>query len=153
MLLVRLLVLRRSSGCSLPVGLFVAERLSFASPRPSFISSRVLRTFRAHRGRWDFEPYGICIRQSWLEQHGVRPVRYGNSALWDELTESQRPFFQLRRSGRQRQIDWSVEREWRHVGDLDLTNLPRDAAFLFVPTVEEAKWLSSQSRWQVIALQ
>ncbi|MGM0486935.1 MAG: hypothetical protein ACQESR_09275 [Planctomycetota bacterium] len=112
-----------------------------------------LRTFRAHRGRWDFEPYGICISRKWLEQRGTRRVRYGAPSLWNQLTASERPFFQRRRGGKHDQIDWSVECEWRHVGDVDLTDLPSDAGTLFVPTVEEARWLGQRSRWPVTVLE
>ncbi len=111
-----------------------------------------LRTFRAHRGRWDFQPYGICIKSRWLKQHAVRPVRYGDAALWEQLPESERPFYQRRLAGRRGQIDWSVEREWRHVGELDLSELPADEAFLFVPTTGEAERLAALSRWPVVVL-
>lgn len=111
-----------------------------------------LHAFRAHQGRWDFEPYGICISRHWLEQRGTRSVAYGEPSLWDQLTAADRPFFQRRRGGRKEQIDWSVEREWRHVGDVDLGHLPREAAVLFVPTLEEARWLSQCSRWPVTVL-
>lgn len=111
-----------------------------------------LRTFRAHRGRWDFEPYGACIRRCWLQGQGARPVVYGDKELWNELEESQRPFFQLRNSGTRNQIDWAIEREWRHVGDVDLTQAPPDSVWLFVPTLEEAQWLSARSPWPVVVL-
>src|SRR5437764_11844560 len=31
-----------------------------------------LHQYRPHRVRWDFEPYGICIRRQWLIEHGAR---------------------------------------------------------------------------------
>jgi hypothetical protein len=110
------------------------------------------RVFRAHRGRWDFEPYGICLKQSWLEQRGARPVVYAEPSAWETLSESLRPFYQRGEAGRHQPIDWRVEREWRHVGDLDLSCLPHHAAFLFVPTEQEALWLRRRSRWPVVVL-
>ncbi len=68
------------------------------------------------------------------------------------LADSERPFFQRQTSGARSQIDWSVEREWRHLGDVDLVNLPNDVAVLFVPSVEEARWLSSHSPWPIVVL-
>lgn len=112
-----------------------------------------LHAFRAHRGRWDFEPYGLCIKQGWLEQRGARRVRYGDPSLWDQLADSERPFFQRRRAGRRGQFDWTVEREWRHMGDIDLTELPSDAAMLFVPTADAARHLSPLSDWPVMVLE
>ena len=112
-----------------------------------------LHAFRAHRGRWDFEPYGICIERRWLETRGTRRVRYGDASLWDQLAPSERPFFQKRRGGAGGQLDWTVEREWRHVGDIDLTDLPPDAAVLFVPTMEEARQLNQLSCWPIVSLE
>lgn len=114
-----------------------------------------MRVFRPHRGRWDFEPYGICVRQSWIQVRGGRPVYYGDKMAWDPLPESDRPFFQLRRSeisGDKRAIDWSLEREWRLAGDVDLTDLGAEDGVLFVPRQAEAERLASMSRWPVVVL-
>ncbi|MHB8969855.1 MAG: hypothetical protein ACYC3X_08685 [Pirellulaceae bacterium] len=111
-----------------------------------------LRTFRAHRTRWDFEPYGISIAKEWLIERGARPVAYGDEAVWKQLAESQRPYFQRRWSGRDQAIDWSVEREWRHLGTLSLAELPPDAAFVFVPTRAEAARISVLSLWPVVVV-
>jgi len=111
-----------------------------------------LRVFRPHRGRWDFDPYGVCIRRDWLKRLGARPVRYGDDSLWASLSPDERPFFQLlktRRAAAGRQIDWTVEDEWRVVGDIDLAELPADAALLFVPTEADAQRMAAISRWPV----
>jgi hypothetical protein len=109
-----------------------------------------MRIFRSHRGRWDFEPYGICISQDWLAQRGVRPVHYGNEQLWRALPAADQPFFQIGQSVTSQQVMvWTAEQEWRHVGDLDLRRLPRDAAFVFVPTRDEADRLAEISPWPV----
>lgn len=127
--------------------------VSFTAVPPQSISE--LRTFRAHVGRWDFEPYGICIRKEWLERRGSKPVRYGDDSLWASLAESERPFFQVSMSGKQRRgkaIDWTVEQEWRHPGDIDLAELPADQAVVFVPTHHEAELLSAISRWPIAVM-
>ena len=106
-----------------------------------------LHRYRTHRVRWDFESYGLCLRRSWLQSHGVRPVRYGDEALWQSLTEDERPFFQLAvgESG----IDWTVEEEWRAVGDVSLQELTSDDVILFVPDFESAKSLASVTTWPI----
>ena len=111
-----------------------------------------LRAFRSHLGRWDFEPYGICIRREWLEARGVRPVRYGDEALWRTLEPRERPYFQKAASvsSTGRHLDWTVEQEWRHAGDLDLQPLSADDAFLFAPTREDACRLALISRWPIV---
>jgi hypothetical protein len=114
-----------------------------------------LRVFRPHRVRWDFQPYGICIRRPWLEQRETRPVRYAADQQWTDLSEDERPFFQLdhtraRRGGAT--MDWTVEQEWRHLGDLTLQELPSEEGFVFVPTPSEAQQLATVSRWPVVVV-
>ena len=114
------------------------------------------RVFRRHLARWDFEPYGICIRREWLTERGARPVQYGDEVLWRSLAATDRSYFQRRFSNGSRSrpaIDWSEEREWRHVGDIDLTPISAATAFLFVPTETEARLLGETSRWPVIPLE
>lgn len=109
-----------------------------------------LRKFQTHRSRWDFEPYGICIRQQWLQDRGARPVIYGDEATWQSLGEGARPFFQFTSSPSSSPgMDWSVEREWRHVGDLDLNELPPEDGLLFVRHYEDAVRLSRSSPWPI----
>ena len=50
-----------------------------------------LHQFRNHRARWDFEPFGLCIRKQWLVDRGTRPVIYGDEHLWTELNDADRP--------------------------------------------------------------
>ncbi len=113
-----------------------------------------LRTFRPHRARWDFEPYGVCIRRDWLEAIHAGPVEYGDEERWDELPEERRPFFQLSSSTTRagQTIDWSAEREWRIVGDVDLSELPSDAAFVFVKSQEDADQVAARSPWPVAVM-
>ena len=44
-----------------------------------------MRKYQCHLARWDFEPYGICIHNEWLDERGARPVQYGDEALWNRL--------------------------------------------------------------------
>ena len=110
------------------------------------------RTFRAHRGRWDGEAYGLCVRREWLQARGVKPVIYGDDANWLTMPDSERPFFQLRTTRSQRGaklIDWSEEAEWRVPHDLDLSESGRDDVMLFVASESEAKQLVAVSPWPV----
>jgi hypothetical protein len=113
------------------------------------------RTFRSHLRRWDFEPYGLCVDRQWLQARGAQPVLYGDDRLWQSLADAQRPFFQ-RASTRGRAgaaaIDWSVEQEWRHIGDLDLRALPSHGGLVFVPSEEAARRIAAISRWPVTVL-
>ena len=114
-----------------------------------------LRVFRPHRGRWDFEPFGICIRRDCLQRLGGRAVQYGDDTFWQSLAAEDRPYFQKSRSDGSRQkpaIDWTIEQEWRHVGDVDLTKLRGDEAFVFVSTRAEAERLANVCRWPIVCV-
>ena len=114
-----------------------------------------LHIFRPHQGRWDFEPFGVCIDRQWLSARGARAVCYGDDAAWSQMSAADRPFFQLRETrGRrsQRRIDWTVEQEWRHLGDVDLRDLPPEAGLIFAASESQAAALAEISRWPVTVL-
>ena len=110
-----------------------------------------LRVFRPHRGNWDFEPYGICIRRDWLIKRATRPVRYAGEQEWSELADDERPYFQKHASLTKAGAvwDWTAEQEWRHCGHLDLRELSAVDGFVFVPTESERQRLSTVSPWPV----
>ena len=122
--------------------------VSFSARDPHEFPSR--RVFRHHLQRWDFEGYGICVDRDWLQQRGARPVIYGDQQTWDRLDVRQQPFFQLAtsRSG----VAWTTEREWRHPGDVDLSELAPFQAKVFVPSAQAVETISLYSRWRVICL-
>jgi len=108
------------------------------------------RVYRCHRRRWDFLPYAIAIRRDWLVRRGARPVIYGDNSDWDNLPGSCRPFFQKSMSTLGKQpIDWSLEREWRVPGNVELADLNSEDGFLLVPDPEVARRLAPMSRWPV----
>jgi hypothetical protein len=118
-----------------------------------------LRCFRGHRMRWDFEPYGVCVRRAALASVGARPVIYGTEQTWKQMSASDQPFFQLHEPsdnlpgpGDARNkplIDWMREQEWRCLGDLDLAQFERNEVMIFVPTANEARQVSAETDWPV----
>ncbi len=112
-------------------------------PMPELLSRRC---FRSHLGRWDWEPYGICIKRNQLESLGARPVIYRPIDAWESLPDEDRPFFQPNESS------WEAELEWRIVDDLHLAAIPFEAGLVFVPTMEEAIELSKVSRFPILCL-
>ena len=102
-----------------------------------------LRTFRSHRHRWDFEPYGIAIDRDWLASFGARRVHYVDDQDDGSISSDARVFTQ-RRSSRNSGIDWETEREWRSCGDLWFKAVPVDRLAVFVPTLTEASSLSHE---------
>lgn len=108
-----------------------------------------LRQFRRHLGRWDFETAGIAVKRSVFEAAGGRKAIYGDEADWSSLPASDRPFFQKRQSGT---IDWSVEQEWRVVGDFDLARIGTDDAFVFVDNDDDARQVAELCNWAVVTI-
>ncbi len=97
--------------------------------------------------RWTFEPYGIALNRSKLESLGARSVIYGEDYQFRFLQEQDIPFFQ---SCGHDENNWREEKEWRHLGDLDLTLFQPEDAIVFVYTKEEAEELCRESPFQVM---
>lgn len=108
--------------------------------------------FRKHLARWDFVPYGLAIRKSVLQSAGCKEVIYGDDSDWKTLSGDNRPWFQLQTS-KNGKIDWTLEQEWRLVGDLDLKKIGADDAFAFVKTQTDAERLSEICRWPIVVLE
>lgn len=103
------------------------------------------RTYRAHLGRWDWEPYGVLIQRAALEELGARPVVYGDEQQYHCLPEGDRAYFQPEDERRR----WSPEKEWRLPGNLELANLPVSALSLFVRSFSEAQMMARLYPWSV----
>jgi len=138
----RLLATHESIRDSTPVVSFTGAQLDELSE---------MRTFRSHRGRWDFEPYGIAIDRHALIHAGAREVIYGDDPTWDAMAAEERPLFQ-RVGQAPGAIDWSVEKEWRVIGDVDLLQIEPDKAVVFVPSQDEAEQLARISRWPIVVV-
>lgn len=110
------------------------------------------RVYRRHRVRWDNQPYGLAIAAAWGRQRGIRPVVYGDESTWQQLPADTRAFFQIATTRSGPSIDWREEREWRHLGNLSLRNLPPDQAVVFVPAGPASDELLAISPWPVVAL-
>lgn len=143
--LVRIVTMQRllATNCAIRGG---SKVVSFTAATLDSLSE--MRRFRPHRGRWDFEPYGISIDKAWLRSLGARKVIYGQDSTWDSLREEDRPYFQKVRT-EVGGVDWRVEQEWRVVGDVDLSRLPPHKAVVFVPTPAEARHVAGLSPWPV----
>lgn len=109
-----------------------------------------MRVYRQHRRRWDFLPFAIAMRLDWLLQKGARQVIYGDEHDWQSLLPAWRPFFQKARSLQgTTEIDWSLEKEWRVVGNIDLSELESEDGFILVPDALTARRLAPLCRWPV----
>lgn len=85
-------------------------------PLPTHLAN--IRKWNPALIRWTFEPYAVAIRKATLEEMGALPVIYGSEAKFQELPEIERLRFQLHAPPK---TDWSPEKEWRIIGDIDLS--------------------------------
>lgn len=124
-----------------------------ATPLAELMTRRV---FRQHRGRWDFELYGVGIRLNVVRSLGGRAVIYGDEATWQSLPEGERPWFQPRQtpnSTARKTIDWKSEREWRLPSELNLRIVSGDDIFVFCATDTEAASLRCTCDWRVVSVE
>ncbi len=106
------------------------------------------RCFRSHLKRWDYEPYGIAIRIEVAQQLGARSVVYGTPDQRERIELVDRYLFQA--AGKT--FDWTTEREWRMLGDVDLSAINQQDAYLFTASDQEAECLRPLCPWQVTAV-
>lgn len=123
------------------------EVVSFTALHPG--SAVGLMRWRRRYVYYNFEPYGIAISVRAAEQLGIREVIYGKPDLYNTLAEPDKPFFQ--NSGGS-SADWKPEAEWRHLGDLKLTDLPDDEIRLLVYSEEDKLTLERISPYRVFSL-
>jgi hypothetical protein len=101
------------------------------------------------RVNWNFEPYGIAIKKDKADQLGIKQVIYGYDDTYDGLPENLKPYFQSRGS---KDVDWSEENEWRHIGDLDLSKIPSEDLIFLTWREGEADLLRKITAGEVVAL-
>jgi len=99
-----------------------------------------LRCWRKGLRRWNFTPYGLAIPRATLESLGAHPVRYDS--------DDTNPFAQAARSG---SYDWTAEREWRVVGDVDLSRVPSAEMIVLTATANEAEQIRKEFGLKAIA--
>jgi hypothetical protein len=94
------------------------------------------------------------VDRKWLEDQGGRRVIYGDEKDWNAIPDSERHLFQPSTSTTHggNSIDWSREKEFRCIGDIDLSPLDRNQLIVFVPTLDEAQHLAEFSRWPITVM-
>jgi hypothetical protein len=120
--------------------------VAFSSLKPS--EAVGLMKWRARYREMTFEPYGVAIRKSYGEMTGIRKVFYGNPDMYRYLDESDRPYFQsIGVKGY-----WMPEKEFRHVGDIDLNLIPKESLVVIVWTKDEIAGVKRLFDGDVISL-
>ena len=79
--------------------------------------------------RWSFEPYGIAVDRDYARQIGIRPVIYDIPDHYQDLDQSDKPFYQ---NPGEKGGDWEPEQEWRYNGNLLLNDIPAEKIKLIV---------------------
>ncbi len=95
----------------------------------------LIQKWRPGLMRHTFEPYGMAFSKKAMLDKGVRKVIYGSEADFRTMPQEAKPFFQLSSSGFN---DWSAEKEWRMLGDLEFKNMNPSDWFVITPDIQEA---------------
>ncbi len=110
---------------------------------------RQRQTYRRHRRRYDFEPWGIAIRRDVLTSAGARPVIYGDEETWRTISDHDQPFYQNIGTS----DGWIMdEREWRIAEHVHLKQLPLSAVVVFVDSIAAFRIVQKQTHWQVLVV-
>jgi len=92
-----------------------------------------LMRWRARYSEMTFEPYGIAIREDFADTIGIKKVFYGSPEMHDYLTDDDKPYFQnIGTVGY-----WMPEKEYRHLGNINLNLIPREDLIVIVRKPDE----------------
>ena len=133
----------RSSGRHHRKGI---KAVAFSELKPTQAIS--LMKWRARYGEMTFEPYGIAIRKEAAKNIGIRQVIYGNNDLHEKLDDEYKPYYQSIGS----KGFWVPEKEWRHIGDINLTTIEPDAIKVIVWWRHEMKYLRTITNSEIISM-
>ncbi|HHS49617.1 MAG TPA: hypothetical protein ENN07_00670 [candidate division Zixibacteria bacterium] len=120
--------------------------VSFTSLDPA--NAVKLMKWDSRSGRWSMEPYGIAIDIETARDIGVRKVIYGDETLFERLSDDDRLFFQPHG----KKGDWSRELEWRHIGDFQISEIPREKILAIVPTECQAESIREKFGLDAVSL-
>ena len=118
--------------------------VSFSSLTPDKATN--LMRWRARYRQMSFEPYGIGLEQNYAKNIGIQKVKYyqppkkpDKLATWLYQSKGTKS-------------DWQLENEYRHLGDLKLSNIPSDKLIIFCFHFKEAIEIKKKFNVQTIAL-
>lgn len=104
---------------------------AFSSLLPS--EAVALMKWRARYREMTIEPYGIAIHKEYADTLGIRKVFYGNPEMFGYLEDKDKPYFQsIGTKG-----FWMPEKEYRHIGVIDLSFVPADRMAVIVGKPDE----------------
>lgn len=96
--------------------------------------------------RWNFEPFGIGFRKKALIELGAMKVIYGTEKTLQQLPEDRKYLFQIKKADGK---DWTVEKEWRLLGDLLLGRIRHEDVVVIVPGPHEAEIIAERFGYRV----
>lgn len=119
----------------------------FSACEPSALHSLI--KWRPGLMRWQLEPYAIGIRRDCLLRMGARQVIYGEQSDYRTMPDDRKSLFQIRKTSG---TDWTLEKEWRVVGDIVLDAFNPSDVVVVVANTQEAQLLRPIVRFRVESL-
>ncbi len=119
--------------------------VSFSALPPGELTELI--RWRARYSQMSFEPYGLGIERELAIRLGILPVEYYDGGNESGRSDNEAWLTQ----SRGRITDWTNEMEYRHLGDFDLSAVPKEKMILFCHTHDEADLLREQSGMRVVS--
>jgi len=120
--------------------------VAFSELKPS--DAVRLMKWRARYREMTFEPYGIAIRKTTAKNIGLRQVIYGDKNRYISLSETDKTYFQsIGTKGY-----WVPEREWRYIGDLNMSMIDPDDLRIIVLNKSDIPKIQKLSESAVLSL-
>lgn len=120
--------------------------VAFSELKPS--EAVDLMKWRARYREMTFEPYGIALRKRCAREIGVRKVIYCESKLYSTSDTIDQPYFQsIGTKG-----FWVLEKEWRHVGDIDLSLVDPNDIRVIVWKSDEIELMGNNTKYKVVPI-
>jgi len=120
--------------------------VAFSELKPSDAIS--LMKWRARYHEMSFEPFGIGIKKNTAGKIGIRKVIYGDRKIFGSLGAIDKPYYQsIGTKG-----FWIPEKEWRFIGDIDLSKINKDDLKIIVWNQEEIATLKKFSKSDIVSL-
>ena len=116
--------------------------VSFSHRPPHEMTALI--AWRSRYRMMSFEPYGVGIEKNIARQMNIMPVvYYDKTQPLGNNCKVPTPGWLAQSRGEK--TDWSLEEEYRHLGDLNLSSIPKDRLIFICRTSREAETISDVS--------
>lgn len=107
-----------------------------------------LMRWRSRYRQMSFEPYGVAVPRELSERLNIAPVAYYDGRLPKDVSEADR--WRWQSAGKIG--DWTAEHEFRHRGDIDLSQIAKESLRVITRTQNEATAIEKEFGLESISM-